>query len=540
MMRFWLVCLALFGTLTGLRAADSPLAGNWKLRVPVQGQSLYFLMAFTESEGKWVGDYLDCSANLRVEPKVTELIIQDDQVRFTLTLGAAKVPFDGKIAKDRKKILGSGSLDGQSMLMEMTPSKLRDCKDSFALNQELFTQVEPGLEYFDVAFGLLSEMEAKKQAPEAVRAVVDRVASTAANYGSSWERRMAISMAEILTKQKSLIPVGLEQARRAERLLPASEAISTQIDFLETMLRIFRDAKQDADVKELETRIAKLEARDYLEYTRSLPFPVEPFAGRKGKSNRTLLVELFTNSEAQGAAAPTVALEGIRKAFKPTEVIVLQYHLHIPAPSTLVNKDAEERQQYYRGKLTAMPGLFLNGAPVRENGGPRSQAKAKYTTYREVFTEMLEQAPASQLKATLTRNGDEIKVTAEVSSDAAPKDKMSVRFALVEERVRSAGASGVRYHHNLVRTFLGGAAGKPITKAKEDVSVSYKLADLEPALNQYLDTFAKELAADGANYVRSERPMELKRLRIVAFLQNDTSQEIIQAIELPLEESESK
>src|SRR5438874_12508699 len=91
--------LALTLALT-LRAAEpAPPAGTWKLTLPVgRGEDVVFLLAFTEKDGKWAGEFVDCTAELKVRPKVTELAIDGDRVRFTLGIeGRDLASFDGVV-----------------------------------------------------------------------------------------------------------------------------------------------------------------------------------------------------------------------------------------------------------------------------------------------------------------------------------------------------------------------------------------------------------------------------------------------------------
>jgi len=60
--------------------------------------------------------------------------------------------------------------------------------------------------------------------------------------------------------------------------------------------------------------VAKLEARDYADYAKTLPFKPEAFAGRKGKSDRGVLVEVFTGAECPPCAAVDLAFDGLPMA----------------------------------------------------------------------------------------------------------------------------------------------------------------------------------------------------------------------------------
>src|SRR5687767_4715093 len=94
--------LALTLALTLSAAAAEPPAGSWKLTLPIdRGEDVVFLLAFAEKDGKWSGEFLDCTAELKVRPKVTQVTIDGDRVRFSLGIdGRDLASFDGVVGKD--------------------------------------------------------------------------------------------------------------------------------------------------------------------------------------------------------------------------------------------------------------------------------------------------------------------------------------------------------------------------------------------------------------------------------------------------------
>src|SRR4051812_30977081 len=99
------------------RAADHPASGTWKITFPIdQGQKITFLVMLSESDKGWVGDYLGASLPLRIEPTVEKVAVKDDNVAFDVKLGNTAFSFDGKVAKDGKKVPGSFSFSGNTFL----------------------------------------------------------------------------------------------------------------------------------------------------------------------------------------------------------------------------------------------------------------------------------------------------------------------------------------------------------------------------------------------------------------------------------------
>jgi hypothetical protein len=122
-----------------------------------------------------------------------------------------------------------------------------------------------------------------------------------------------------------------------------------------------------------------------------------------------------------------------------------------------------------------------------------------------------------------------------VSNLEKPGEKISLRFALAEERVRFQGGNGVRYHHSVVRAMPGGPKGFPLPKATVEQTVSIKLDEVRATNNKALDDFQADLKKQGADFTFGSRPMDLRNLKVVAFVQNDETNEILQAVQVDVE-----
>ena len=69
--------------------------------------------------------------------------------------------------------------------------------------------------------------------------------------------------------------------------------------------------------------------------------PVEPRSQQP--DNRVVLCELFTGANCSVCVAADVAFSHLLKTYRPSEVIALQYHQHVPQPDPLTNSDSEQR-----------------------------------------------------------------------------------------------------------------------------------------------------------------------------------------------------
>jgi hypothetical protein len=218
--------------------------------------------------------------------------------------------------------------------------------------------------------------------------------------------------------------------------------------------------------------------------------------------------------------------------------VFLQYHVHIPGPDPMATKDGMTRLGYYvkSDDKLATPQMVISGKMDLTGGGPQAKmAKVKYQTYREAIEDLLEKPAAAKLGLTVTAAGDVLTIKGTVADLEKPGEKMSLRFAVAEERVRYAGGNGVRYHHAVVRAMPGGVKGFPLTTKSLEKTVTVNLADIRAAQNKYLDEFTAEMEKAGNEIAFPERPLALKNLKIVAFVQNDETNEIVQAVQTDAE-----
>lgn len=529
--------LSLSLTLTlSARAADPvPPNGFWKLTVPVRGGEVILMVAFTEQDGKWIGDYLASTGRVPPQTKLKGLKVNGDVVQFSIDAGGQELlSFDGVLSKDKKKIAGSLSLGGELQLTELYPTKLKSLDDPFDIARETLAQVEGGPQLFGAAQEVLAKAGAKKVPLDEVRAIVDRVNKAATNYGPRWERETALRLVDVLAAQPGLSEVAVAQAKRAERLLTDDDDAATRMKVLGAVADALTKAGKADEAKPYQAQIAKLEARDYAEYAKTLPFKVEPFAGRKGKSDRTVLVELFTGAECPPCVAVDLAFDGLLKTFKPTDVVLLQYHIHVPGPDPLTSPDGMKRvEEFYVDQIRGAPTVFISGKLGPAGGGPAAAAEKKYAAIREQISGELEKPAGVKLGLTVgkgEKGGYTAKAT--VSDLETPGEKMMLRFALAEERARYTGGNGIRYHHMVVRSMPGGVKGFPLTKKTTEQTVTFDPEELRKELTKYLDDFAR----NEEPFPRPDRPLALKNLKLIAFVQNDATKEVLHAIQVDVGE----
>jgi hypothetical protein len=516
------------------QAAEGDPAGTWKLNIYQERQlQTLWIIELQSKDGQWTGTVVAAPQGIP-KGKVENLQLTGDILRFSLKIESQTLTFEGKLPKEKGgRILGTFS-SGQNMTPgELETTTLRSFDPVEQAKEALAGPPNPAV--FEAARDLLSDAAAVKAKPEEVRGWAEKALKAAGAYGPRWQKEIGLRITEILNKQEPYAAVALEYARRTERMLEPADDDRTQTRVIEALAAALRNNNKAEEAKELETRLEKLEAKADAEYVKKMP-PVqpEPYRGRKEKSDRVMLVELFTGTECPPCVAADLAFDALTKTYKPTEAVFLEYHLHVPRPDPLTNPDSEARQKYYGEDVSGTPASIFNGLPKAEGGGSLDAAKDKYFDYRDVINPLLEKPARAHIRASATRQGDKIDIQADVSDLDKTGEKVRLRFALVEDQIRYVGGNHIRFHHNVVRALPGGAAGFPLKEKSSKQTASVDLTELRKKLTDYLDAFAKK-----APFPNDRRPLDLKNLRLIAFVQDDETKEVLQATQVDIQKPES-
>jgi hypothetical protein len=239
-------------------------------------------------------------------------------------------------------------------------------------------------------------------------------------------------------------------------------------------------------------------------------------------------MELFTGAQCPKCVAADVAFDALQKSYKPTELVLIQYHLHIPGPDPLTNAETEARAKYYAANST--PTTLFNGKKLAGGGGGMANAESKFKQYSTIIDPLLEKATDVKVTGMAHRNGDKVEVAVEVAG--ADGEDLKLRLLVVEEAIKYVGGNNLRFHHQVVRAMPGGVDGVAIKDKTFKNSVTVDLVNVRKELTAYLDDYAKERP-----FPKPQRPMDLKSLRVIALVQNDKTKEIVQALQIELEGS---
>src|SRR5207247_1179085 len=144
-----------------------------------------------------------------------------------------------------------------------------------------------------------------------VRGWAEKAIKAAGLYGPGWQRDILLGVAQVLGQQTGYEAIALPYAQRAERLLDDKEPPAVRKQVLEVLAGVLEKAGKAEEAKKVQARIAKLD----------FSIKPRPFAGRKGNSDRVVLVELFTGAQCPPCVAADLAFDALKKTFKPSEVV---------------------------------------------------------------------------------------------------------------------------------------------------------------------------------------------------------------------------
>ncbi len=250
------------------------------------------------------------------------------------------------------------------------------------------------------------------------------------------------------------------------------------------------------------------------------PIPREPEEIRP--SGRVTLVELFTGAMCPPCVAADVAVDAVAEHFRRDEVVVLQWHLPIPAPEPLVAPVAQARAKQYG--IGGTPTVVFNGRSRISGGGKADAAPDLYARYGKELEPLLRAPPRVSLSLD-ARLDDDGHVRAVVQTDATPQ--LTLHAVLAEREVVFPGSNGMLLHHNVARAAFTPADGLAPAGRHE---LQLDLA----AVTQELDECVAGLERDEPFLVRPVRP-ERTRLVVIAFVIDPSTGEVLQAAQAPVQ-----
>lgn len=268
------------------------------------------------------------------------------------------------------------------------------------------------------------------------------------------------------------------------------------------------------------------------------PFSVAKYTPTANRTKRTVLAELFTGAACPPCVAADVAFDTEIERYNRDELVILVYHLHIPAPDPLTNAATEQRAKFYAANST--PTFFVNGE--RDNGGgARRDAKRVYDRVNPKIETLLTQPNATDLSLSATMENGVVKAEANAENIKDDVSNLRLHIVLVENEVSYTGENGVRFHPMVVRE-IGGEnhEGFVLKDKKSQFEWQFKVPEISRNLKTYLDKYEQERQKINEKFSFAEKKFEInpKKLAVVAFVQNEKTKNILQAKFVDLSEPE--
>ncbi len=283
--------------------------------------------------------------------------------------------------------------------------------------------------------------------------------------------------------------------------------------------------KNNIDPKTLQTKINS--AKDKM-----LSFKPGEF-DKKNSTGRVVLAELFTGAECPPCVAADKAFDMLSEYYPRKDMVVLEYHVHIPGPDPMTNPDTFKRYRYYGGNF-GTPTVFFDGGNELIGGGADFVAPNRFKVYEHIINQNMKEKPGYEITGTakLDKNNN-VKVNAELTKLGTKAKNLSVHFALVEKSIAYIGGNGISKHMFVVRDLANGPDGEKldVNKNNNKVSQTFDLTNIENGIKSYLDDPTKDPSWRGNFTGWKTRPdtLDHNNLAVVVWVQDNDSKNILQA-----------
>lgn len=360
-------------------------------------------------------------------------------------------------------------------------------------------------------------------------------------FGARYEQSCLAALASEIVWQNGFADIAMPYAERA--VLVPNMGAEKRMEALKVLAKVQKLAGKTDLLKRTQAEIAKLDDIIDAEYlANELPFTPNRYLGRTAKfANRVAVMEQFVGAQSHYCRDAEVAFHGLLKSYKPRDVVLIQYHLHINGPDPLANPDSIDRNDYYgkliRGFSRGVNSSLFNGVqkslPNVPNMKELEDPELRFRQYGKILNTTLEESIDIKLTGDMKRFDDKLSVTVAVDTTGTIglTDSVKLRLIVVEDNVRHVGLNGIRFHHHVARSLLGTGKGIVVKDLKDGkYTLTQSVKALQADLNKYLDEYdAKQPFPGGLN-----RLLALKGLKVIAIIQDDATGEILQAIQFEI------
>lgn len=289
----------------------------------------------------------------------------------------------------------------------------------------------------------------------------------------------------------------------------------------------------------LDTMEAEINKR-YLTLPKALK--ATPYSPTPARTNRVVLVEMFTGSACPPCVAADLAFDAVMDRYDRATVIPISYHQHIPGPDPMVTPETAARRDYY--SINGVPTMHIGGALAANEagtnlgGGGRSRAPAVYDEYVKLIDRALETPSDAALSVTGAIAGDAVTVTTNVTALPANASGLTLHVILAEKTLLFGGENGIRGHHMVVRGMAGAnGQGQPLS-ATGNTTHTFNLATIRQSITRSLaQDIARRRAGGGSQtFAAEDRAMttiDPSQLVAIAFVQA-SNKRVIQSTIAPV------
>lgn len=265
----------------------------------------------------------------------------------------------------------------------------------------------------------------------------------------------------------------------------------------------------------------------------------KPAGGRATESNaRAVLAEFVTGAGCEPCTAVDLAFDGALERYSRRELILLVYPMHAPTSDPMSNHSAQARHKFYN--LNSAPTIMMDGQNFKAGEGLATEAERVWKNLDAGIAARLSAPAQARLKLSATRAGATVKVTATADEIKNAAPDLRLHLALVEDEVSYSGENGLRFHPMVVRNLARQTDAQNYgfaVNAAQGAKVDY-VFDLEQITaanlkyyDEYIADFKQRLGIE-PTFKEKRYLINPERLSIVAFVQDEKTKQILQAVYL--------
>lgn len=349
--------------------------------------------------------------------------------------------------------------------------------------------------------------------------------------GNTAEAEKALKEAYAANPQLTVAAVGL--AELAEKAGDDPGAL----DYLASAIlsgRVPREARSKLEAIYRKTHNGSLDGLGAMldaKYRASFPPPVtlEHYKATQARTDRVVLAEVFTGSGCPPCVAADLGFDAAMERYSHSELAVVMYHLHIPAPDPMTNPSTQKRASFYG--VRSVPSFLIDGS-LDGGGGPRDATKEFIDRLNPKIEKSLETESEAVMGVEAFVDQSVVKIKATVDKIKTDSTDLKLQIALVEETLTYSGENGVRFHPMVVRS-LGGeeAGGFPLDGAKPAVvEHTFDLARITDEIKAHLDDYEVNGRHGQITFSEKKHVINPQNLAVVAFVQDGKSKRVLQSV----------